>query len=568
MNRFRSGLVPLFALLAAVGCNSEPTGDLREGVNLTATPTQLFIEVGETKEVIIGAVDNQGNPLDFNYEITETGSGISVRRDSSYLPIFVDDSTLQAPATGPRFRFIVEGTAYTATEFSVEAGGDTITIPVQVVPQQGLAATFDNPTPALGEVVTLTAPAGITFNEDATLEVGGNPITIVSQDASSIAFIPPPNVNGPITVNGVVSAAAPDVVLNPSTDEALVTPLIDTVAVTYSTTTPALGETVTLSSTDPLIKLAVDSIVFPGQLPGREADPQNIVIAPDSLSLTFDAPPNAEGSGSVVNFLFPGGYLLALPTLPNLTSTNIGLSLPIGISNATPAVSETVTLTAPAGYSFATDSVIVTVGGNRAVVVSQAADGSTVGIVPLPGSAGIPQVDGIVPDAAPLNILTMPAEGDITVPAEVPTLAGTDDPSTAPELDTPALGDASVLFDRPNFETSIFAFYKLVVTQAGGYDITMDWNVGGDLDLFICEEPLAPDFSNCDFTAATGAHPEHAVYNLDPGTYNVVINDFGEDAAGTTLVLTVRHGPTVVEEAFRKAALVDPAKLQRLRLRK
>ena len=96
MNRFRSGLVPLFALLAVVGCNSEPTEDLREGVNLRATPTQLFIEVGETKEVIIGAVDNQGNPLDFNYEVTETGNGITVRRDSSFLSIFATCSLVLA----------------------------------------------------------------------------------------------------------------------------------------------------------------------------------------------------------------------------------------------------------------------------------------------------------------------------------------------------------------------------------------------------------------------------------------------------------------------------------------
>ena len=100
MNRFRSGLVPLFAVLAAVGCSSEPTGDLRDTPpELQASPTQLFLEVGETKEVIVGAVDGQGNPLEFNYQVTETGTGISVRRDSTYLPIFVDDSTLQAPET-------------------------------------------------------------------------------------------------------------------------------------------------------------------------------------------------------------------------------------------------------------------------------------------------------------------------------------------------------------------------------------------------------------------------------------------------------------------------------------
>ncbi|HJR49926.1 MAG TPA: hypothetical protein VJ794_02410, partial [Gemmatimonadales bacterium] len=191
-------MVPLFAVLAAIGCSSEPTGDLRDTPpTLQATPSQLFLEVGETKEVIVGAVDGQGNPLDFNYEVTETGSGISVRRDSSFLPIFVDDSTLQAPATAARFRFLVTGSAYTSTSFTVSAGGDTIQIPVQVVPQQGLAATFDNAAPALGDVVTLTASPGVTFVDTVTAFAGTTPITILSHDATTITFIPPPNVNGP-----------------------------------------------------------------------------------------------------------------------------------------------------------------------------------------------------------------------------------------------------------------------------------------------------------------------------------------------------------------------------------
>ncbi len=146
----------------------------------------------------------------------------------------------------------------------------------------------------------------------------------MSQDASTIRFIPPPNVNGPLTVNGVISAAAPDVVFSPATDSPLQTPLIDTVDVTYSTVTPTLGQTVTLTVVEPLIDLVVDSLIFPGQLPGRAPGPQNVVVAADSNSLTFDTPPNADGSGTVVNFAFPGGYLLALPTRPNLTAPNVG----------------------------------------------------------------------------------------------------------------------------------------------------------------------------------------------------------------------------------------------------
>jgi len=347
MNRLRSGMVPLFALLVLVGCSSEPTGDLRNGpTELIASPTQLFIELGGIKRVEVGGVDAQGNPTDLNYEVTATGPGITVRRDSSFLPIFVDDSTLQAPPVGPRFLFIVQGTAYAATSFTVSAGGLDVVIPVQVIPQTGLAATFDNPTPALGEIVTLTAPAGITFADTANLVIAGNPLIpfIVSQDATTISFIPPPNVNSPVTVNGVISAAAPTVVFAPATDTPLQTPLIDTVDVTYSTTTPALGQTVTLTVPEPLINLVVDSIIFPGQLPGRQGDPQNIVVAADSSSLTFDAPPNADGSGTVVNFAFPGGHLIALPTRPALTSGNIGTTFAAVFSNTSPAVSETVTM--------------------------------------------------------------------------------------------------------------------------------------------------------------------------------------------------------------------------------
>ena len=593
MNRFRPGLVPLFALLAVAGCSSEPTDELRNGIDhLVATPTQLFLEVGQTKTVQVGAVDAQGNPLDFNYEVTATDPGITVRRDSSFLPIFVDDSTLQAPATGPRFRFIVEGTAYNASSFTVSAGGQDIRILVQVIPQAGLAATFDDDTVDLGQVVALTAPAGVSFTDTANLSIGGEALTILSQDATTINFIPPPSVSSPVTIHGVVSTSTPDIVYAPSTQTALVTPLIDTVDVTYSNAAPALGETVTLTSPNPLIQLVVDSLIFPGQLPGREGDPQNIVVALDSNSLTFDAPPNIAGNGTVVNFHFPGDYLRALPTRPVVTGANIGLSLPATVSDTAPDVSEVVTLTAPAGFHFdtsldttfnatgdtitaITSPVQVLVGGNPVIITSIAGDGSTLSFVPLPGAAGVPQVDGVVPDAAPDNILTMPVENSVTVPSVVPTLAGSDDPSTAPSIPTPAEGALSVLFDAPNFEPPAAAacifgdvchFYELNVTEAGLYTITMDWNVGSDIDMFICPDPGAIT-GDCIFDGATGAHPEVVPVELTPGAWFIVADDFGLDAAGTTLVLSVKHDPPAAAVvSLRRAPQADPAKLQRLKL--
>ena len=528
MNRFRSGLVPLFAVVALLSCNSEPTGDLRgDACCLVATPSQLFIELGQTKLVRVGAVDAQGNPLDFNYEVTATGSGISVRRDSSYLPIFVDDSTLQAPATAATFQFIVEGDAYTQTSFTVSAGGLDVVVPVQVVPQSGLAATFSNPTPALGEVVTLTAPAGITFNLDATLDIGGNPVTIVSQDASSIAFIPPPSVNSPVTVNGVVSAAAPDVVFSPATDTPLQTPLIDTVDVTYSTTTPTLGQTVTMTVPEPLINLVVDSIIFPGQLPGLEGDAQNIVVAVDSQSLTFDTPPNISGSGTVVNFEFPGGYLIALPTRPNLTAPSVGTDINATFSDQEPALLAPVTITAPAGFTFTPD-VAVTIGGQAAIIQSVAGDGSSITLIPIPGSAGVASIAGVLPTGAPATTnVTMNTVQTVTVPGIVP-LEGTEAPETAPELTVPTAGNSTVLNDAGSFDGDptdcCFGFhprfYKIVLAAPTTLTFTIDWFTAEDLGVYITEAD-AVTLINAGDAGGGGAHPESVTIALPAGTFFV-----------------------------------------------
>lgn len=546
MNRFRSGMVPLFALLALAACNSEPTEDIRGDISqLVASPTQLFLEVGETKTVTVGAVDQQGNSLDFAYEVTSAGAGITVERDSSYLPIFVDDTTLKAPATGPQFQFVVEGTAYTTTSFTVSAGGDSIVIPVQVIPQAGLAATFDDDTVDLGQVVTLTAPAGVTFADTATLSLGtdsaslANPLTILTQDASTITFIPPPSVNSPVTVNGVLSAVTPGLVYAPATQTPLVTPLIDTVDVAYSTTTPALGQTVTLTVTDPLIKLAADSLIFPGQLPGREGDPQNVVVAVDSSSLTFDTPPNIDGSGTVVNFLFPGGYLRALPTLPVVTAPSIGTSLEATFDDLEPGLLQPVTLSAPAGFTFAPD-VAVAIGGQPAIVQSVAGDGSSVTLIPIPGSGGVAAVDGIVPDAAPNNIVTMNTVEAIAATPSITPLEGTELPETAPVLEVPAAGTSIVTTDAGAFlgepTDCCFGFhpriYRIEIPAAMTLNFTVDWFQGQDLGVYVTTDDLTTVIGAADAAGegATG-HPESSPIDFPAaGTYFVNVVNFSASA--------------------------------------
>ncbi|HJR51820.1 MAG TPA: hypothetical protein VJ794_11980, partial [Gemmatimonadales bacterium] len=227
---------------------------------------------------------------------------------------------------------------------------------------------------------------------------------------------------------------------------------------------------------------------------------------------------------------------------PVFTSENIGLTLPFGISNLNPGVSEVVTLTAPAGYTF-DDTTNIALGGNATVVTSRAADGSTVSFVPLPGSTGIPQVDGVTPTASPLNRLTLPAEGTVTVPADVPVLPGTDNPATAPNLPVPGVGEASVQFDKPDFLATIDHFYALTV-PAGTFDITVDWTVGSDVDFVLCNADcsafVADTLAN-QFPGATAAHPEIGTYELAAGTYVLLVEDFGGDANEATVTISLNR---------------------------
>src|SRR6185295_10112288 len=174
MNRLLSGLVCPFVLVVAAACSSDPTADLLSGPSgLVTTPSQLFIEVGRTKTIEVGAVDNQGNPIAASYEAVAASGLITVKRDSSFLPVFVNDSTLTAPPEGPRFRFIVTGVQFGATKITFTGAGQTIEVPVQVVPITELQGTFSNVTPALDEQVTLTAPAGSKFTDSSEVTLPG-----------------------------------------------------------------------------------------------------------------------------------------------------------------------------------------------------------------------------------------------------------------------------------------------------------------------------------------------------------------------------------------------------------
>jgi hypothetical protein len=446
MNRLTSGMAPLFALLLVAGCSTEPTSDLRNGATrIDAAPSQLFLQLGESKTVDVSAVDDQGNQLSTAYEVTSVGPGITVRRDSTFLPIFIDDSTLSVPAEAPVFRYVVTANNYTASTFTVSGQGKDITIPVQVVAQSVIQAQVSNLNPALNEVVTITAPAGITFSPTSLVTFDGAAVqpagVTIAADGKSLTFLPPPNIaNAQAIISDVVSDATPGVLFAPATADRITTPILTVFDGTVSNLIPAANQPITIT-----------------------------------------------------------------------------------LNNATFVQDTTATFT---------------VGATPAVLIGRTANTAT--IIPGPGATGLLFVNnGVVIDTLPQFALSLSnAETDTLTVGPVGTAAGTDDPSTAPSLTIPDPGFAAPFFDAPDFVATADHFYKLVVPADGDYTISMDWTVGSDVDMFVCPAPGAITAA-CDFSAATGDQPESATFTLTAGTYYVVADDFGADAAGATLSITV-----------------------------
>ncbi|MFN8650785.1 MAG: hypothetical protein U0133_02635 [Gemmatimonadales bacterium] len=204
MERVHVGGLAL-VLAGVLGCKGDPTGDLRNGVDhLTATPSAIFLGPTGSNNVVIQAVDEQGNPETVRFTLGEVSPELDVVVDSAFNQVVDNNGTIGLPTKATRIRYIVTPTAGVGdAAFEVKADGHSIRIPVRLVPDS-LTATFSSAAPALGDTVTLTTAAPFAFADTATVTVGGSDVILVSQTPTAIRFIPAPGSGaGPVTVNGV-----------------------------------------------------------------------------------------------------------------------------------------------------------------------------------------------------------------------------------------------------------------------------------------------------------------------------------------------------------------------------
>lgn len=558
MKRLLRGSVVLAVAVGFLSCSGDPTGDLREPAGIVATPTAVFIDVGETKPVIASLQDEQGNQVAAEYQITDVGPGITVVQDPTY------QNTTAGVVIPNAVRFQVTGTAIANSSFRITAGGLSQVVPVRVTPAT-VSIAVSNSTPAFGEAITITAPAGVLFTDSSVVTFAGGPeaqIVAMSPDRTQLTIIPGPN------VTGVVSVANTTVNYDESLDFDITGSANDTVltgtltsleGATLSNQAPILGEVVTLTL-PPGVKVIPDSALPPGSIGSPDTigvladsgliiegatNPRDVVVSPDSSTITFVPAPNSDSIVTV-----RGVVRQELPQFPQILSTTLKITTPVvdsfpsSLSSAAPAANVPVTLTSTdPNFTLVEPAVVAIAGDSNAFVTAQTA--TSVTFLPMPGSTGnlgVGAVD-VVGFGLPLPS-TAPA---ITVGSTVPSLPGSSSTATAPALPVPPLDGTTALYDAATFGGDLLGqgflidqVYRVNVTTAGDYTFTLNWSNSSDVDLFIC---AVADCSDADFFAATAARPESGTLTLTPGTYYLVAELFAGEAP-TWLGIKIDHTAT------------------------
>jgi hypothetical protein len=562
MKRLLRGSVVLAVAVGFLSCSGDPTSDLREPAGITATPTTVFIDVGETKPVIASLQDQQGNQIAAAYEITAVGPGITVVQDPTY------QNTTAGVVIQNAVRFQVTGNAIANSSFTISAEGQTLVVPVRVTPAT-VNIAVSNTTPAFGEAITLTAPAGVLFTDSSVVTFAGGPeaqIVSMSPDRTQLTIIPGPNVTGVVSVAHTTVSYDESLdfdITGSATDTVLTGALTDLTGAALSNQAPILGEVVTLTL-PPGVKVlptaALDTAVTIGETDtiGVLADsglivegatnPRDIVVSLDSSTITFVPAPNSDSFVTV-----RGVVRQELPQFPQILSTTLKVttpsvdSFPSSLSSAAPAANVPVTLTSTdANFTLVEPAVVAIAGDSNAFVTAQTA--TSVTFLPMPGSTGnlgVGAVD-VVGFGLPLPSTSPP----ITVGSTVASLPGTGSTATAPAIAVPPLDGTTAFYDAATFPgdllgqgAAIDQVYRVVITTAGDYTFTLNWDGAADVDAYFCG---AADCSDFDFFAASTAHPEVGTLTLAPGTYYFVAELFA-GTPPTWIGVKIDHTATPVE---------------------
>ncbi len=545
------------AAVGIVACKGDPTDSLRNGAHgLRASPATVFVAQGDSVAILTELFDEQGNRLAATFSMTSSDPAqLPVDLDNSFIPVYDANNQLVPPTDATRARFFVKGVGLTAATLTVTSGGLTQTVPVvsfpSVVGSHLDVGNLSSTTTVLGDTVTVTIPAPWKFSPSAVAiaTAPGRVITVdVSADSTSLRFIPGPGIDTTVSFQPAVLTYSPNLPFVPRLDTFrltssafLNTPPIG--PVTVSNTAPALGAPVTATAPTGFVFTSLSTVAVIDTATHDTTLASVTGLSPDSTQLTFiPAPTSLSGLteiGSQVVEVLPALGPYTILGSQTVTAPSPPANFTAVLSNAAPALQDTVTLTANAPFRFLPTATLLhgSATGTPAITLSVSADSSTISFIAAPGAAaGLLYANDIVLGFLPAAPFAgFPSDVNITPVATG--FAGTGSLATAPLLALPAsgqtityvdVGTRNTVTECDNSSGAPCRVYKINVAAPGDLTFTQTWEGTTDEGVYVLDPTGTSIIDACDSGGNGGGGPESCTITFAAaGTYYVTFADFG-----------------------------------------
>lgn len=524
MNRLVRGTVLLVAVAAIWSCEKDPTGANKSTIStVSADPSVAFVPNNDSVGVIVQALNNLNQPDSAVFTIGTVGAGLTVDPDTTYGHIIGGGNI---PTSARFFVKPTTTTTFVSSSFQVMAGGASVTVPVQIVPAT-IDVAWSNPTPAVGDTVMITMPAGLHLRSATTVTAPAGQVVGMAPDSTSMSVVFGPGaINSHPTINQVVADyVAVDVFFTPTTGGTITTDTLGSFKVVPSTLSPNYGDLVTVTVPAPFKISANTTVATPGG-PNAIAS-----VAADSSSLVVAVGPNINGQISLDNLVISGATALGPYTLKSagVMMTPVLTSFTPTFSTTTPGGAAEFTMTAPAGFQFL-PTVGATIGPDAVLVDSVSASGAVAYLRATPNTSGAPAVTDVV--LSSLTSVALALDATTTVNVGASAFTGTDDPTTtAPAVVAPASGTTITFADGGPWAGDCGGvpclYYKLTVATGADYTFSSVWNNLSDLGVYVFDAAdLSSDIDACDSNGDGSGAYESCTITLPAGNYIIEMQNF------------------------------------------